>query len=255
MKKHLKQLDLKRIRITDSLFGEYVNKVSEKIIPHQWKILNDQLEDSEPTYCIHNFRIAAGEEKGERKGVVFQDTDLYKWLEAVAYTIAGGRGEHLEELADQVIDLIGKAQEPDGYLNTYFSVNAPAKKWTNLVEGHELYTAGHMIEAAVAYYQATGKEKILNIAKKNADLICRVFGTGKGQKRGYPGHQEIELALVKLYRETGKKIYLQQASYFMQEGAGILIICRQKLREEDIRNFFRSSRGTIWNIPRLTSLL
>ena len=102
MKKHLKQLDLKRIRITDSLFGEYVNKVSEKIIPHQWKILNDQLEDSEPTYCIHNFRIAAGEEKGERKGVVFQDTDLYKWLEAVAYTIAGGRGEHLEELADQV---------------------------------------------------------------------------------------------------------------------------------------------------------
>ena len=98
MKKHLKQLDLKRIRITDSLFGEYVNKVSEKIIPHQWKILNDQLEDSEPTYCIHNFRIAAGEEKGERKGVVFQDTDLYKWLEAVAYTIAGGRGEHLEEL-------------------------------------------------------------------------------------------------------------------------------------------------------------
>ena len=126
-----------------------------------WKI-------SEPTYCIHNFRIAAGEERRE-KGVVFQDTDLYKWLGAVAYTIAGGRGEHLEELADQVIDLIGKAQEPDGYLNTYFSVNAPAKKWTNLVEGHELYTAGHMIEAAVAYYQATGKEKILNIAKKNAD--------------------------------------------------------------------------------------
>ena len=125
--------------------------------------------------------------------------------------------DNMEELADQVIDLIGKAQEPDGYLNTYFSVNAPAKKWTNLVEGHELYTAGHMIEAAVAYYQATGKEKILNIAKKNADLICRVFGTGKGQKRGYPGHQEIELALVKLYRETGKKIYLQQARYFIQE--------------------------------------
>ena len=217
MKKHLKQLDLKRIRITDSLFGEYVNKVSEKIIPHQWKILNDQLEDSEPTYCIRNFRIAAGEEKGERKGVVFQDTDLYKWLESVAYTIAGGRGENLEELADEVIDLIGKAQEPDGYLNTYFSINAPTKKWTNLVEGHELYTAGHMIEAAVAYYQATGKEKFLNIARKNADLICRVFGTGEGQKRGYPGHQEIELALVKLYRVTGERAYLHQAEYFIRE--------------------------------------
>ena len=217
MKKHLKQLDLKRIRITDSLFGEYVNKVSEKIIPHQWKILNDQLEDSEPTYCIRNFRIAAGEEKGERKGVVFQDTVLYKWLESVAYTIAGGRGENLEELADEVIDLIGKAQEPDGYLNTYFSINAPTKKWTNLVEGHELYTAGHMIEAAVAYYQATGKEKFLNIARKNADLICRVFGTGEGQKRGYPGHQEIELALVKLYRVTGERAYLHQAEYFIRE--------------------------------------
>ena len=217
MKKHLKQLDLKKIRITDSLFGEYVNKVSEKIIPHQWKILNDQLEDSEPTYCIRNFRIAAGEEEGERKGVVFQDTDLYKWLESVAYTIAGGRGEKLEELADKVIDLIGKAQEPDGYLNTYFSINAPGKKWTNLVEGHELYTAGHMIEAAVAYHQATGKEKFLTIARKNADLICKVFGTEEGQRRGYPGHQEIELALVKLYRETGEIRYLQQARYFIRE--------------------------------------
>ena len=91
------------------------------------------------------------------------------------------------------------------------------EKWTNLVEGHELYTAGHMIEAAVAYYQATGKEKILNIARKNADLICRVFGTGEGQKRGYPGHQEIELALVKLYRVTGERAYLHQAEYFIRE--------------------------------------
>ena len=114
MKKHLKQLDLKRIRITDSLFGEYVNKVSEKIIPHQWKILNDQLEDSEPTYCIRNFRIAAGEEKGERKGVVFQDTDLYKWLESVAYTIAGGRGENLEELAD-VLEVLQALCVAKGY--------------------------------------------------------------------------------------------------------------------------------------------
>lgn len=118
-----------------------------------------------------------------------------------------------------------------------------------------MYTAGHMIEAAVAYYQATGKEKILNIAKKNADLICRVFGTGKGQKRGYPGHQEIELALVKLYRETGKKIYLQQARYFIQERGRNPNYLQAEIAGRGHPEFFRSSRGTIWNILRLTSLL
>lgn len=217
MGRKLKQLQLKNIQITDRLFGEYVKRVGEKIIPHQWKILNDQLEGAAPTYCIHNFRIAAGEEKGKRRGVVFQDTDLYKWLESVAYCLAGGQGKEYETLADEVIDLIGRAQEEDGYLNTYFTVNAPQEKWTNLVEGHELYTSGHMIEAAVAYYEATGKGKLLNIAKKNADLICRVFGKNEGQIPGYPGHQEIELALVKLYRTTGEQRYLETARYFIQE--------------------------------------
>ena len=217
MGKHLKQVDLRNIKVTDKLFGQYVRRVSEKIIPHQWKILNDQIEGTEPSHCIRNFRIAAGELEGERLGVVFLDTDLYKWLEAVAFSIAGGYGKEYETLADETINLIEKAQEADGYLNTYFTVNAPEKKWTNLVEGHELYTAGHMIEAAVAYYNATGKEKFLNIARRNADLIGRVFGTGEGQKRGYPGHQEIELALVKLYRVTDDRTYLETAKYFIEE--------------------------------------
>ena len=117
MRQEREKIRWKDIRITDSLFGSYVKRVSEKIIPHQWKILNDQLEDSEKTYCIQNFRIAAGELTGERKGVVFQDTDLYKWLESVAYTSAAGQGLKYESLADEVIDLIGRAQEPDGYLN------------------------------------------------------------------------------------------------------------------------------------------
>lgn len=217
MRKHLQQIDLKSIRITDSLFGKYVEKVSEFIIPHQWKILNDELADTEPTYCIRNFRIAAGLEKGERRGVVFLDTDLYKWLESVAFCIAGGKGKDYEALADGAIGLIGKAQEADGYLNTYFTVNAPHRKWKNLVEGHELYTAGHMIEAAVAYYQATGKEDFLLIARKNADLISRIFGPEEGQIHGYPGHQEIEVALIKLYRVTGEKKYFDTARYFIEE--------------------------------------
>lgn len=217
VERNLESPDLGHIHITDKLFGEYVKKVSEVMIPHQWKILNDTLENAEPTYCIRNFRIAAGEMEDERRGVVFQDTDLYKWLEMVAYAIAGGQGKEYEKLADEAIELIGRAQEEDGYLNTYFTVNAPDRKWKNLAEGHELYTAGHMIESAVAYYKATGKEKILRIAEKNADLICKRFGTGKDQTRGCPGHQEIELALIKLYRVTEKKEYFETAKYFIEE--------------------------------------
>lgn len=217
MRQHIRNLDYQQITITDELFGSYAKKVYEKIIPHQWDILNDRIEDSEPSYCIHNFRVAAGERCGERLGVVFLDTDLYKWLESVAFCIAGGHGKEYEEIADKVISLIGRAQEKDGYLNTYYTVNAPHKKWTNLVEGHELYTSGHMIEAAVAYYEATGKKDFLNIAQKNADLICKVFGNTTGKKNGYPGHQEIELALIKLYRVTGKKQYLDTANYFIGE--------------------------------------
>ena len=238
MKQERRQIDLKNIRITDSLFGSYVKQVSEKIIPYQWKILNDQLEGADKTYCIENFRIAAGELEGTRKGVVFQDTDLYKWLESVAYTIAGGKGGQFEPLADEVIELVGRAQEPDGYLNTYFTVNAPERKWKNLIEGHELYTAGHMIEAAVAYYHATGKTAFLEIAKKNADLIGKVFGRGESQRRGYPGHQEIELALVKLYRVTGEQKYLDTAKYFIDERGTQPNYLAEELRERGGFEFF-----------------
>lgn len=238
MEKQLKQLELKNIQITDPLFGEYVNKVSQKIIPHQWKILNDLLKDAEPTYCIWNFKVAAGIVEGDRKGVVFQDTDLYKWLESVAYCLASGTGKEFENIADEVIDLIGLSQEEDGYINTYYTVNAPSKKWSNLVEGHELYTAGHLIEAAVAYYQATQKSKFLDIAKKNADLICKVFGTEQGQKPGYPGHQEIEVALIKLYRQTGNRQYLDTASYFITQRGKTPSYFEEEIRQRGGYEFF-----------------
>ncbi len=213
----MKKLKLSNIKITDALFGSYAKQVADKILLYQWNVLNDKQEGAFPTHCMENFRVASGEKEGERKGVVFQDTDLYKWLEAVAYCIANGSGKKYEELADGAIALIERAQEEDGYLNTYFTVTAPEKKWTNLVEGHELYTSGHLMEAAVAYYEATGKDRLLKIAEKNADLICRVFGRGEGQIKGYPGHQEVEIGLIKLYRATGKKKYLEEAYYFIQE--------------------------------------
>ena len=217
MGQHLKQLELNNIKITDEFLGKYAKCVGEKIIPNQWEILNDCLEGAQPTCCIKNFRVAAGELKGNREGIIYQDTDLYKWLESVAYYINSEKNSKLEAMADEMIDLIGKAQEADGYLNTYYTVNEPGKKWTNLIEAHELYTSGHMIEAAVAYYNATGKEKFLNIAKKNADLIGQVFGNEEGQIKGYPGHEEIEIALVKLYRVTNQKEYLDLARYFLME--------------------------------------
>lgn len=210
----LKSLPLKDITINDAYWNKYINLVPDVIIPYQWDILNDRVEGAEPSYCISNFKIAAKEKDGEFQGAVFQDTDLAKWLEAVAYSLEWNPNEKLEKLADEVIDLIGKAQDETGYLNTYFTIKKPNLRWTNLKEGHELYTSGHMIEAAVAYYKATGKDKFLNIMLRNADLICDVFGENKNNK-GYPGHQEIELALVKLYEVTGDKKYLDQAKAFI----------------------------------------
>ena len=204
--------DLKRITVTDPLFRHYADNVAEKMIPVQWDILNGK--GSSRCFCIDNFRVAAGELNEAHRGVVFGDTDAYKWLEAVAFCANNGHTDYLP-MADELIELIGRAQQPDGYLNTYYTVREPEQRWQNLAEGHELYSAGHLIEAAVTYYEATGKRRLLEIAAKFADLICKVFGPSEGQKHGYPGHQEIELALVKLWRVTGEQRYLAHARYFI----------------------------------------
>lgn len=205
-----------QIHINDSFFNRYVKLVKEVIIPYQWEVLNDRLEDVEISHCIKNFKIAAGEAKGKFQGAVFQDTDVAKWLEAVGFVLSTERDEELEKLADETIELIGRAQQEDGYINTYFTIKEPNARWTNLTEGHELYTAGHLIEAAVAYYEATGKERFLNIVCKFADLLCETFGEEPEKIHGYPGHQEIELALIKLYRTTKEKKYLELADYFIR---------------------------------------
>lgn len=210
----LKSLPLQQVEIQDVFWNKYTKLVPEVIIPYQWDILNDRVEVTETSHCISNFEIAANIKQGEFQGAAFQDTDVAKWLEAVAYSLANHKDHKLEEVADKVINLIGKAQDSTGYLNTYYMIKEPKLRWTNLKEGHELYTSGHMIEAAVAYYKATGKDEFLNIMIKNADLICDVFSEDKN-KLGYPGHQEIELALFKLYEVTGNQKYLNQAKAFI----------------------------------------
>jgi len=148
---------------------------------------------------------------------IFWDSDVAKWIEAAAYSLATHPDPQLDSLLDEVIAMIAASQQPDGYVNSHFSAVEPEKRWTNLRDWHELYCAGHLIEAAVAHYQATGKSTLLDIMCRYADYIASVFGRNEGQLRGYPGHEEIELALVKLYRVTGEKRYLDLASYFVEE--------------------------------------
>jgi DUF1680 family protein len=148
---------------------------------------------------------------------IFWDSDVGKWLEAVGYSLGTHPDPRLEKLADQVIDDMANAQPADGYLNSHFLLVEPGKRWSNLTDCHELYCAGHLMEAAVAYARATGKRKVLDVMCRYADCIDRTFGLRKGQLRGYCGHAEIELALVKLFHATGEKRYLNLAKYFVDE--------------------------------------
>ncbi len=212
-----KPLRLQDIAIDDPYWTPYRTLIRDTVIPYQWEALNDRIPDAEPSHAIANFRRAAGLEKGPFGGWVFQDSDLYKWLEAVGYSLAASPDPDLERVADEAIALVAAAQQPDGYLNTYFALAEPGKRWTNLADCHEMYCAGHLIEAAVAYYGSTGKTALLEVARKLADHIDRRFGPGPGQVRGYDGHQEIELALVKLYEVTGEDRYLRLAAFLIDE--------------------------------------
>jgi DUF1680 family protein len=148
---------------------------------------------------------------------VFWDSDVGKWIEAASYALAHRRDAKIEAQIDAIVDDLAKAQLPDGYLNCWYIGREIDKRWTNLRDNHELYCAGHMLEGAVAYFQATGRRKLLDVMERYVDHIATVFGTGPGQKRGYCGHQEIELALIKLYHLTGDRRRLDLAAYFIDE--------------------------------------
>ena len=148
---------------------------------------------------------------------VFWESEVTKWLEAASYSLACQPDPLLEALVDEVIGSIAALQQPDGYLNVWFITTDPENRWTNLRDLHELYCAGHLIEAAVAHFQATGKRTLLDLACRYADYIGTIFGHAEGQRRGYCGHAEIELALIRLYRATKERRYLALASYFVEE--------------------------------------
>lgn len=208
---------LRDVVIQDEFWGRYTRLVRDKVLPYQWEALNDRVPGAEKSHAVENFRIAAGLSRGEFHGYVFQDSDLAKWLEAVAYRLTTDPDPCLEAVADEVIGIIAQAQQPDGYLNTYYTVAQPGQRWTDERRRHELYCAGHMMEAAVAYFEATGKRALLDVVRRFAEHIETVFGREPGKKHGYPGHQVIELALVKLFHITGEKRYLELAKYFIDE--------------------------------------
>ncbi|MDR1042455.1 MAG: glycoside hydrolase family 127 protein [Clostridiales Family XIII bacterium] len=215
MGKRIRPSAITNVEVVNTLFGQYADLVADRIIPYQWDILNARIEDAEKSWCVENFRIAAGEKTGRHNGTFFGDTDAYKWLETVAFCIENHTGAAYKPVADGLIELISRAQQPDGYLNTYYTIEHPDKCWTNLLEGHEMYGAGHLIEAGVAWYRATGERSLLDIGVRFADLIADEFGPDGKQREGYPGHPEVELALVKLYEVTGNERYLRLARHFV----------------------------------------
>ncbi len=208
---------LHSVRLYDTVWASRRRTLRETGIFYQWETLNDRTSGVPRSHAIENLRIAAGEADGVFYGRPFQDSDVYKWVEAACYLLATDHDPSLEQLVAEAADLIARAQLPDGYLNSYFTIVHQGRRWINLRDGHELYCAGHLIEAAVAHFAATGRRDLLDVACRLADHIASVFGAGPGQKRGYPGHPEIELSLVRLYRATGNRRYLDLASYFIDE--------------------------------------
>ena len=214
----------KNIKVTgyksDGFIGKYQKLIRDTVIPYQYSVLCDKAPDTEKSHVVKNFENAAkalrGEDVGDGfYGMVVQDSDAAKWIEAAAYSLALYPDEKLSETVDELIDKIAAAQDEDGYLDTYFTIKDRDRRWKNLLEGHELYCSGHMMEAACAYYEATGKKKLLDVMEKNAEHIYKHFITEKNE--GAPGHPEVELALMKMYRTTGNKKWLQLAEHFINE--------------------------------------
>ena len=244
-------IDISQASVDDPFWSAEQELVRTAVLPYQWRALNDQVPGASPSYCMHNFRAAAAlnkrlngqEGSGDFQpptyntnqgfhclpedpdhpdpdkfyGYVFQDTDFSKWVEAVGYSLAHHPDAQLERLADGAIDIVCAAQLDSGYLDTYYILNGMNRHFTNLKDHHELYCLGHLIEGAIAYYQGTGKAKLLHAAERFADYVATTFGPAENQLHGYPGHEIAEMALVRLYETTGIKRYLDLAAYFVNQ--------------------------------------
>jgi len=213
----IKEVPFTDVHISDSFFSQRIETNRTVSIPSAFA-------ECEKNGRFDNFAIAAGIIKGEHRGdFSFDDTDPYKVIEGASYSLAVHYDKKLDSYLDSVINIIAKAQEPDGYITTCVTNKCErlsgwwgSRRWEK-INSHELYNSGHLIEAAVAHYQATGKKSFLNVAIKNADLICKTFGAEPGKIHRPSGHPIVEMALCKLYKVTGNRNYLQMAKYFVEE--------------------------------------
>lgn len=209
----LKPVSLRDVKVSGFL-GKYRERTINISIPTQFELL-------EKTNRLDNFRRASGKIKKDFYGFFFNDTDVYKWLEAASYVFPDTRDPKLSANMGSAIMEIKDAQEPDGYLDTYFMFDKKSLRWTNMKDLHELYCAGHLIQAAIAHKRNTGENSLFEIAKRFANNIVQTFGPGK--KAGTSGHPEVEMALVELYRETHDRKYLDLAEFFLDErGKGLV---------------------------------
>ena len=251
-KRMSREIELNQVTIEDGFWSQMQKLVTDVVIPFQERVLNDEEPGVEKSHAIDNFRIAAGLAEGEFYGMVFQDSDVAKWLEGVAYSLVIKPDADLEARADAIIDIVAQAQQEDGYLNTYFTIKEPQHRWKNLLECHELYCAGHMMEAAVAYYEATGKDKLLHVMERMADHIISRFGDGEGKVKGIPGHQEVEIGLMRMYHATGKVEYKDMARYFLEERGKDPDFFKKEAEKRDWEHFGMKPEDTKYNQSHAT---
>ena len=218
----MKELTARQVHINDTFWSPRLSVNAQNAIFHQW----EQLEN---TRCIDNFRIAAGEKGGFREGWFFADSDAYKWLDAASRIYSLHPDPKLASIMDDFISLIARAQQPDGYIFTYNQIHFPNRRWVNLQVEHELYCLGHLIEAGVSHHYATKSMELLDICIKTADLLVRDFLNATPDKTC--GHEEIEIALIRLYRVTRNDDYLELARQFVEQRGRIRFFPLHLLRQ------------------------
>lgn len=220
----MRALPIKQVRLTDPFWSRWQRVLVETTLPAEY-------EHIVSTGRLANFRRAAGKAEGSHEGLYFNDSDVYKWLEASAYGLATHDSPRVRAQVDEAIQAVTEAQEPDGYLNTFFQLRHPNLKWRNLSMKHEMYCGGHLLEAGVALYEALGDRRLLDVSVRFADHLMAQFGPDK--RRGYCGHEEIELALIRLAEAVGEPKYREFARWMVEERGKSPSIFEAELQDEE----------------------